>query len=150
MKRLITIPLLLMPTLAIAQQISVSPTSAPIWGKTPGVAAVSISYANFEVVYFHAMDRMHDGYGAAMEGGYTGLFWKPLNFEFKGFRASGGTGYLLRKFPTVNGRNLHFTAQLTYALSSRLGVKWSHYSNGFGLFCDLNPGIDNISLVINL
>lgn len=153
-KQILGVPLLLFLLLASgkesrAQQIAISPTSLKAWGSTPGVIKASVSYQTIEAVILYASRRMYDHSGDIMAGYYTGLFWNPISFQTGPVAWSGGPGYFLRRYPTTNGTHLHFSAELSYPLTSMISLQYGHISNGFGLTNPVNPGVDNIAIVIN-
>lgn len=149
MKRLLLI-LILLPVLVEAQELSVSPTSVPLWGAAPQTAMVSASYQSVEAAYLYGFKTMYDHEDAAFGGGYLGLFWNPLHIRAKRLTFTGGAGYFFRRFPTVNGTHINFTIKATYQVTETIGIRYSHISNGFGAFSSLNPGVDNIGLTIRL
>jgi|SRR5699024_557101 len=139
-----------LPLAGYGQRLQVSPMSMHLWGHSPQVAKVSLAYRSVEAVYLYGFKTMYDHQGAAFGGGYAGLFWYPLAFEKDRFKASGGIGYFSRKYPTINGTHINFSLRLAYRISKKLSIQYSHISNGFGLLNGLNPGVDNIGLVIAL
>ncbi|HLR24775.1 MAG TPA: hypothetical protein VK112_02835 [Fodinibius sp.] len=64
------------------------------------------------------------------------------------FKVSGGAGYFFRKYPTINGTHIKFSLKLLFRISEGISLQYGHISNGFGLFNNINPGVDNVGLVI--
>jgi len=149
-KRILIAFLVLMPLKSYGQWLQVSPTSMSLWGHSPRVAKISLGYRSVELVYLYGFKSMYDHQGAAFGGEYFGVFWNPLTVEKGPLKISGGAGYFFRKYPTVNGTHLNFSLKLSFRLSENLRVQYGHISNGFGIFNSVNPGVDNIGLVIAL
>ncbi len=155
---------LLLTTTAYSQSITISPTSLQFWGTVPQTMKVSAEFKNFELVGLYGFRRMHDSQGdpappssglkrvgdGIYEGFYFALFYKPLNFIYQDFRFWGGAGIFNKRFPTKHGQRVAFTAQLSYQFSERFSIRYSHISNGLGITNELNPGVDNLGIKINL
>lgn len=130
--------------------IAISPCSLPIWGKTPSIARYSFEYNIFEVVYLHAYDILYDPKGGAMNRENYAIFIKPIHYEYKRLSIAGGIGYYLKGMPTVNCNNINFQFQVDWNLTRNFGIRYTHNSDGFGVFNWINPGLDNISITITL
>ena len=155
--------------------VSASPYSIPLWGQSPAAAKATARFGIFEAVFVHTFKTMYDneghvnttisrgggmsavnikktkrvGYGT-YEGSWFGLFALPLKVSTGNLHMEGGVGYFFKRFPTKNGTHINFTLQIEYDITDTIGVRYSHISNGFGAFNSLNPGLDNLSIVINL
>lgn len=130
--------------------LSISPYSFSLWGKTPATARYSIEYNIFEVVYIHSYNRLYDPKGGRMQEDNFALFVKPIHYSYKRLSVSGGIGYYLKGMPTTNCNHVNFQFQLDWKLSKRFGIRYTHNSDGFGLFNWINPGLDNFSINIKL
>lgn len=156
-------------------QITASPYSIQMWGKTPATSKVTVSYGMIELVWFHGFETLTDVQGIMNNshkvpigysqmrvmngskqasnyrygGNYFGVFINPIQYHFWHFDVQGGIGWFFRKIPDIRGAHLNFQFQLTYMLKDWIGISYSHISNGFGLWHEVNSGFDNISIVIN-
>src|SRR5699024_10913389 len=142
--------LIFTPLAGSGQWLQVSPTSMPLWGQSPQVAKISLGYRSVELVYLSGFKTLYDQQYATFGGEYVGVFWNPFTVEKGPVKFSGGAGYFFREYPTVNGTHIHFSLKFSFRVSERLRLQYGHISNGFGLFSNLNPGVDNIGLVIVL
>lgn len=156
-------------------QLTVSPYSIDLWGSTPATSKITASYGMFEVIWFHGFKTLYDTPGLMKNshkvsifapqmrimdkgkqasdyrygGNYFSIFINPIQYHFWKFSITGGIGWFFRKLPDVRGRHLNFQLQLTYQIKDWIGISWSHVSSGFHIFTDVNPGVDNISIVIS-
>lgn len=166
MKYALTTLLTLFAITANAQTISFSPTSIPLWGSIENTMKASIEYKDVELVAVRAMEAYHDRKGSPSlfpelgiedsifeepgeySGYYFGLFYTPLEVEWKGFTVEGGAGFWSRRFPTKNGTRFNFNLSLSYMISDNFSISFSHISNGFNLLYNdkINPGIDHLSI----
>jgi len=147
--------------------VSVSPYSIPLWGQSPAAAKATARFGIFEAVFVHTFKTMYDtviekeliaqygeskiykeGKPGVYEGSWLGLFALPLEVSMGSLHMEGGVGYFFKRFPTKNGTHINFTLQIEYGITDAIGVRYAHISNGFGAFNSLNPGLDNISLVV--
>ena len=150
MKQLVIIPLLFITISLQAQSITFSPTSVPLWGTAPATGKITAEYRSFQAVYLYAFKTMYDDRGGQYSGGFFALFWNPLVIGLNSFEVRGGAGYFFRRYATINGTHINFQFQTNYQITDRLGITYQHISNGFGLFNDINPGIDNIGIKFSL
>src|SRR5690625_1260687 len=123
MKYAITI-LSLLPTLATAQQITISTTSVALWGQLPKAAKVTASYDMLEAVYLHAFKTMQDYHGSTYTGGYFALFANPLKVTKGDVEGRAGAGYFFQKFPTANGTHVNYQLSLSYHITDVIGVRY--------------------------
>lgn len=154
-------------------QVSVSPYSIQAFGRTPATAKLTASYGMIEFVMFHSFKMLYDrkglaenshsayaGMGRAMDegkqisdyrygGNYFGIFVNPIQYHFWKLSVSGGIGWMFRKLPDSRGRHLQFQFRFTYMMKKWIGVSYQHVSSGFHIFDQANPGVDNVSIVIN-
>lgn len=149
-KNLLIAILMIAPLKGYGQRLQISPTSVPLWGASPQVAKISLSYRSVELVYLYGFKTMYDDYSAVFGGEYFGIFWYPLSIEQGRLKLSGEAGYFFRKYPTINGTHLNFSVKLLFKITEYLGIQYSHISNGFGVLNPINPGVDNIGLVVEL
>lgn len=164
MKKLMFI-LLFVPTVVQAQvkfsafesdiNISLSPTGAYAAFGMPQIAKVGLEYKDIELIIAHSWknhnyttrDSHHIPF--TINGSYIGLFVTPINITYNNFLLEGGIGWFFRKYPNYKGRNLNFTFELAYKINKYFSIQYSHISSGFNIFAKVNPGIDNVSLVIS-
>ena len=151
MKQLLITFIFVLSALSVrAQHISIAPTSIPIWGKAPQTMKITASYRYVQAVWLYAFKTMYDDRGGQYSGGFFALFWNPLVIGLNSFEVRGGAGYFFRRYPTINGTHINFQFQTSYKITDHLGITYQHISNGFGLFNDINPGIDNIGIQFSL
>lgn len=134
-----------------AQTVSFSPTSIDVWGTVDKTMKVSVEYKNFEATIIRPYKDFdyisYEGeYMGSYKGWFIGLFYNPIDFDVKSLNIKSGVGLLHRPFPNEIGERLQFTMKLSYRLTDHIGISYSHYSNGFGLWNYFNPGLDNISI----
>lgn len=153
-------------------QVTVSPYSIELFGQTPATGKVTISYGMFQIMWLHGFETLYDPTGIRrhshpignddvrmmdhghklskykFDDNYLAIFINPLQYHFWHFIAQGGIGWFFKSFPDVRGAHLNFQFQLTYMLKDWIGISYSHVSSGFTLR-DFNPGLDNISIVLN-
>lgn len=154
MKNIIVI-LLLLPISGVAQSIEISPSSMKLWGQIPSVAKVAAEYKDFEAIwlipyrhYEFVMPATGEHKGSSNDFN-IGLFYKPVSVSKGDFSASGGVGAFFQRFPTGKGSIVNFTLEVEYRINKSFSVQYQHLSNGFGIQNDFNPGLDNLSIVIN-
>ena len=157
MKKYLVILIMLAPAAEFGQDLSVgiAPASFSLWGTTTGTSSV---YAEYEfsgifgspivgAYYFHQWDkkgvyRLNDVRGIKKTQ-TVGLAFTPLNLRY--VRA----GMILtgKEFPMSHHVRRNFMISLVLPIN-RFEIKYIHISNGFGLFHDINVGLDTISLSI--
>lgn len=138
-----------------------SPWSVKVWGKAPAMQKLTLRWGSLELVYLHTfktlyhVDRVYHLYGTDVaetseyHGSYVALFVMPVQLDAGRFRASAGAGwFFFKRFATGSGQHLNFTIQLSYMLTDRLGLMYSHISDGFGILNEFNPGVDNFSIKV--
>lgn len=145
--------------------ISASPISMKFFGKTPNTAKLSasmygfevIAYYNFKPIYSVHILKTHSypfqlGHIKSLpykQGLYMGIFFNPLRINYRRFGFIGGIGWMIGKeFPTKGTGHFRFQAKLQYMLFNRIGLQYSHVSNGFSIFYKYDYGIDNLSLIL--
>src|SRR5699024_7018619 len=89
-----------------------------------------------------------EGKPGVYEGSWHGLFVLPLEVSMGSLNMQGGVGHFFKRFPTKNGTHINYTLEIEYGIIDDIGVRYAHILTGFGAFNSLNPGLDNISLVV--
>lgn len=126
------------------QSISASPTSTVLWGNSTSTALIDAEYKDVSLVFLHTYKGQYYHKGGEQIGSFIGLFYTPISIG-DNLYSKGSIGIFNRKFPNDVGQRLQFRIRVGYKFG-RLGVEYSHQSNGFGVFGNLNPGVDNISI----
>ena len=164
MTRLILISLLLLSS-AQAQSITIAPTSIHLWGKTPGMMEMAVSYKDIGVHYFHNHSPSVLAYQSDqgvridhilpdMTGRYVieqtrsniAASYTPV--KIGGIIRAGGMLFA-NQFPIRSGQRLNFFLDIGYNFD-RFRISYSHLSNGFGLVNEINPGLDSIRIKVAL
>lgn len=146
--------ILLIPITTLAQSVSVSTPSFPMWGSAEGFAHLSVEYNQIGFHYFHNTKEPNPLASNHLQSSF-GVSYKP--FSYKGILKM---GMLLsnRPFPTQKSVRTNFIIDLGIDLSMDLGnenyhvrIYYMHISNGFGLQGkSYNDGYDSLTFRINL
>lgn len=160
-KVLFGIILLLVPGSLLAQDFSVgiAPYSFKFWGAVDGASTITVDYRMSFIEmpgfmespivgghYFHQWDKTI--YNSSQVGPVTktttaALSLSPVNlkyFHLGGIVSSNG-------FPVTRTPKINFYLQAVLPFR-RFELRYNHISSGFGIFYDLNPGFDSVSLHI--
>ena len=80
-----------------------------------------------------------------------GISLTPINIEYRLLSLRAGVVYLFKNFPEkYRGAKVNYTIALYFDLTDWFSVGYFHLSNGFRLFHNYNPGMDAITLKINI
>lgn len=133
----------------MSQSIGISPTSHKLWGETKDISEFYVEYKFLGVHYFHNRDEtmyMQDGSDQIIQ--QTSAFAISLTpVDFKYFR--GGMILFDRRFPVNIASRVHFLLEASLPIR-RFTISYRHISNGFGVFNEINPGMDSFSVKIHL
>lgn len=157
MKKYLLILIILVPAVVFGQDFSVSfaPTSFALWGTTTGGSNISAEYRISGVFgspiiginYFHQRDKQGlyelNGVEGIQKTQTVGVSIIPLNFKY----VQGGMVFTGKEFPMTYHVKRNFILRLVVPVN-RFEIRYSHISNGFGLFHDINVGYDAISVAV--
>lgn len=129
-------------------KLSLSPTSVVAWGITPVTAKAELSWQSLSIVWIGPLKPLKDRRGGIYAGLNTGLFWHPIHQAAGPFWVRAGAGIFKDPFPNRSHTRINASIKAGINLGPRLAVSYSHISNAST--GRLNPGVDNISLTINI
>lgn len=133
---------------AQSQVVGVSPASHRLWGETQGLTEFYVEYKFLGLHYFHNRDHtlyeMDDSNQIIKKTSALALSVMPLDLKY--FR--GGMIFFDRRFPVTVGSRVQFLLEASLPIR-RFTISYRHISNGFGMFNDINPGIDSFSVKVN-
>lgn len=144
MKHLIIILAFIPTSVTYAQSVTMSPLSMKGWGTTPDMAQVAVQYEGFGVHYFHNWNEHIYNYEGITQPSFA-VSYSPIrlkHFEFGGM-------FSFNKLPVTTATNLNFILSAVLPIDN-FDILYTHISNGFELLHDTNPGMDFISVRINL
>ena len=146
---LILISVLVFPwTDAHSQSIGISPVSHKFWGETVGMSEFYVEYQFLGLHYFHNRDdRLYalDGSDEIIQKTSAMAFSvTPLDFNY--LRA--GVIFFDRRFPVTIASRVQVLLEARLPIR-RFTLSYRHISNGFGLFNEINPGIDSFSVKVH-
>lgn len=108
-------------------------------------------YAEYKFIglhYFHNWDETRYALNGSDEivrkTSSFGLSVVPLDLKY--FRA-GLIGFQ-RRFPVTKASRVHFLLEASLPIR-RFTISYRHVSNGFGLFNEINPGVDAFSVKVH-
>lgn len=132
---------------ALSQSVGISPSSHKLWGDTRDMSEFYFEYKFVGVHYFHNWDDKRytlDGSDRIIRQTSAFAFSiTPLDLTY--FRA----GMILfdRRFPVDIGSRAQFLLEASLPIR-RFTISYRHISNGFGMFNEINPGVDSFSVKI--
>lgn len=130
---------------ARSQSIGISPASHKLWGETLGMTEIYAEYKFLGVHYFHNWDKtLYALEGSDKVINQTSSFAlsvTPLDLTY--FRA--GMILFERRFPVTVASRVHFLLEASVPIGP-ITLSYRHISNGFGLFNEINPGVDAFSV----
>ncbi|MCG2591060.1 hypothetical protein [Rhodohalobacter sulfatireducens] len=133
---------------ALSQSIGISPVSHKLWGDTRDMSEFYLEYKFVGLHYFHNWDDtryMRKGTDEIIE--QTSAFAIsviPLDLTY--FRA--GMIAFDRRFPVDVASRVQFLLEASIPIR-RFTISYRHISNGFGLFNEINPGVDSFSVKVH-
>lgn len=108
-------------------------------------------YAEYKFLglhYFHNRDEtrysMDDTNEVIKKNSSLALSVVPVDLTY--FRA--GLIVFQRRFPVTVASRVHFLLEASLPIR-RFTISYRHISNGFGVFNDINPGVDSFSVKIH-
>lgn len=130
---------------ALSQSIGISPASHKLWGETRDISEFYLEYKFVGVHYFHNWDDtryQRDGSDEVIEQTSAfALSVTPVDLTY--FRA--GMIVFDRRFPVDIGSRAQFLLEASLPIR-RFTISYRHISNGFGMFNEINPGVDSFSV----
>lgn len=135
-------------TSARSQSIGISPSSHKFWGETTGMTEIYAEYKFVGLHYFHNWDEtryaLDDSDEIVRKTSSLALSVIPLDLTY--FRA--GMIFFERRFPVDIASRTQFLLEASLPIR-RFTISYRHVSNGFGLFNDINPGVDSFSVKVH-
>ncbi|WP_234573063.1 hypothetical protein [Rhodohalobacter sp. 614A] len=133
---------------ALSQSLGISPSSHKLWGETTGMTEFYAEYKFVGLHYFHNRDETR----YTLEGS-DDVIRKTSSFAFSitpvdltYFRA--GMIFFEQRFPVEVASRAQFLLEANLPIR-RFTISYRHISNGFGLFNEVNPGVDSFSVKVN-
>ncbi|MDR9366315.1 MAG: hypothetical protein RI575_13335 [Balneolaceae bacterium] len=134
-------------THARSQSIGVSPASHKFWGETVGITEFYAEYKFLGVHYFHNWDEtlyFREGTEEIIQQTSAfALSVTPVDLTY--FRA--GLMLFDKRFPVDISSHVHFLLEVSLPIR-RFTISYRHISNGFGVFNEINPGVDSFSVKV--
>jgi hypothetical protein len=132
----------------LSQSIGISPASHRFWGETVGMTEFYAEYKFLGVHYFHNRDeRLYALEGSNEIISQTSSFaFSVIPLDVKYFRA--GMIMFERRFPVTVASRVHFLLEASLPIR-RVTISYRHISNGFGIFNEINPGVDSFSVKVH-
>lgn len=155
MKYLILLLLFLIPTLSTAQDVSIEvmPQSIPLWGQADNYRAISASYKDVSVYYFHTTDSDPWGW-EALTGNDKYSSYNSFAISYKILSIKEyfylDVMYFERDAPIKGSSSIQFKVGLQLPINDRFSINYVHISNGFGIINHINGGMDFFSLRMNI
>ena len=135
-------------TSALSQSIGVAPASHSLWGETLGISEFYAEYKFLGVHYFHNWDDTkytRDGSDEIIQQTSAfALSVTPVDFKY----FSAGMMLFNRRFPVDIASRVHFLLEASLPIR-RFTISYRHISNGFGVFNEINPGVDSFSVKVH-
>ena len=136
------------PATVFSQSIGISPASHKFWGETEGISELYVEYTFLGAHYFHNWDDTRyslNGTDQIVEQTSSfALSVTPVDLTY--FRA--GMILFERRFPVNIGSRVHFLLEASLPIR-RFTLSYRHISNGFGVFNEINPGLDSFSVKVH-
>lgn len=128
-----------------SQSFGVSPVSHKLWGETVGMSEFYVEYSFFGIHYFHNRDEnlygLVDSDEVVRKTSSIAFSVVPIDFTY--FRS--GVIFFDRRFPVTHGSKVQILLEASLPVR-RFTLSYRHISNGFGVFNEINPGIDSFSV----
>ncbi len=133
---------------ALSQSIGISPVSHKLWGETEDISEFYAEYKFVGLHYFHNWDdtryAMDGSDQVIMPTSAFAVSVLPVDLTY--FRA----GMILfdRRFPVDIASRVQFILEANLPIR-RFTISYRHISNGFGMFNEINPGVDSFSVKVH-
>lgn len=132
----------------LSQSVGISPVSHKLWGETEDISEFYAEYKFVGIHYFHNWDdtryAMDGSDRVIMPTSAFAVSVLPVDLTY--FRA----GMILfdRRFPVDIASRVQFILEANLPIR-RFTISYRHISNGFGMFNEINPGVDSFSVKVH-